>query len=46
VKSTEDLIKEIDKLDFIIVYLYDALGPAADEIIDMAYDAWERENDR
>jgi hypothetical protein len=36
---------ELKYANFIIDYLYEALGSASDDIIDMANEAWEEEND-
>lgn len=34
------ILEELDKLRFINNFLYEALGPANDEIYDMAVDGW------
>lgn len=35
---------EIEHLNFLVDYLYEALGPANDDIMDMAEGEWKRIN--
>lgn len=35
------MLERILELEFIVDYLYEALGPANDDIMDMANEAWE-----
>lgn len=38
--TVQRLIERVLELEFINDYLYEALGPANDDILDMAHEAW------
>lgn len=41
VRALPDLLDEVERLQFINDYFYEALGPANDEVAMMADEAWD-----
>lgn len=41
-KTYEDLVNEVEYLGFIVDFLYHALGPANDDVMEMADEAWAK----